>query len=218
MISGEILDPRPIEKTLNASSAILQSCVIGNRFLGRAAEFICVLIKPATSNSNAVITSQITRAVASINRTLPPPLRIAWSRVLILDESQEVPYTRKRTIFRKKLEGMFGGQVARLLGNEDNQEQLAKVPDHQESPRWSKVDVMDKVLKTVADALQLSITVLKIHPESSFAEVRILISRYSDRFAHALPLIPPFYSLEWTQIWPLGLSTSSTISSSSTFP
>jgi hypothetical protein len=174
MISGEILDPRPIEKTLNASSAILQSCVIGNRFLGRAAEFICVLIKPTTSISNAIITSQITRALASINRTLPPPLRIAWSRVLILDESQEVPYTRKRTIFRKKLEGMFGGQVARFLGNEYNHEQPAKAPDHQESPRWSKVDAMlDKVLKTVADALQISITVLKIHPESSFAEVRI---------------------------------------------
>lgn len=177
MISGEILDPRPIEKALNTSSAILQSCVIGNRFLSRAAEFICVLIKPATSNSNAIITSQITRVVASINRTLPPPLRIAWSRVLILDEGQEVPYTRKRTIFRKKLEGMFGGQVARLLGNEDNEEQTAKVLDPQESrPRWSKVDVMDKVLKTVADALQISIIVLKIHPESSFAEVRILIS------------------------------------------
>ena len=159
--------------------------MIGNRFLGKAAEFICVLIKPATSNSNAIITSQITRAVASINRTLPPPLRIAWSRVLILDDSQEVPYTRKRTIFRKKLEGMFGGQVARLLGNEDNQqEQLAKAPDLQEhqpdeSLRWSKVDVMDKVQKTVADALQISITVLKIHPESSFADVRIQISQQS---------------------------------------
>ena len=173
MISGEILDPRPIEKILNTSSAILQSCVIGNRFLGKAAEFICILIKPSTSNSKAMITSQITKAVASINRTLPPPLRIAWSRVLILDEGQEIPYTRKRTIFRKKLEGIFGGQVARLLGNEDiNQEQPAKAPDRQESrPRWSKVDVMDKVLKTVADALQISITLLKIHPESSFAEV-----------------------------------------------
>jgi hypothetical protein len=213
MISGEILDPRPIEKTLNASSAILQSCVIGNRFVGRAAEFICVLIKPATSNPNTIITSQITRAVASINRTLPPPLRIAWSRVLILDAGQEVPYTRKKTIFRKKLEGMFGGQVARLLGNENNQEQPAKAPDRQESPRWSKADVMDKVLKTVADALQISIAVLKLHPESSFAEVRVPFSS-TLRFITLIPLS----SLEWTQIWPLGLSTNSTIFSSSTFP
>lgn len=179
MISGELLDPRPIEKALNTSPAILQSCVIGNRFLGRAAEFICVLIKPTTSNPNAIITSQITRAVASINRTLSPPLRIAWSRVLILNENQEVPYTSKRTIFRKKLEGMFGGQLARLLGDEDVQQQQAKAPDHQESSRWSKVDVMDKVRKAVADALQISTTVLEIHPESSFADVRILISQYS---------------------------------------
>ena len=186
MISGEILDPRPIEKALNKSSAILQSCVIGNRFLGRAAEFICVLIKPATSNSNAIITSQITRAVASINRTLSPPLRIAWSRVLILDDGQEVPYTKKRTIFRKKLEEKFGGQVARLVGNEGNQqEQPAKAPERrerrerQESPRWSKEDVRDKVLKAVSDALQISISVLKIHPDSSFADVRIFIYQYS---------------------------------------
>ena len=87
--------------------------------------------------------------------------------------------SKKRTIFRKKLEGMFGRQVARLLGNEDNQEQPAKARNHQESPRWSKVDVMDTVLKTVADALQISTTFLKIHPESSFAEVRILVSLYS---------------------------------------
>jgi hypothetical protein len=216
MISGELLDPRPIEKVLNTSSAISQSCVIGNRFLGSAAEFICLLIKPTTSNPNAVITSQITRAVASINRTLAPPLRIAWSRVLILNEDQEVPYTSKRMIFRKKLEDMFGGQLARLLGNEDNQEQPAKAPDHHESPRWSKVDVMDKVLKAVADALQISITVLKIHPESSFADVRIFISQYSiDSIMHTYFI---FLSLEWTQSWPLGLSTSSTIFSSSTFP
>ena len=37
---------------------------------------------------------------------------------------------RKGQFFRKKLEGMFGGQVARLLGNEDNQEEPAKAPDH----------------------------------------------------------------------------------------
>ena len=189
MISGEILDPRPIEKILNTSSAILQSCVIGNRFLERAAEFICVLIKPAALNSNA----EITRAVASINRTLPPPLRIAWSRVLILDEGQEVPYTKKRTIFRKKLEGMFGGQVARLLANEGNQQpQLAKAPDNQGIPRWSKVNVMEKVLKVVADALQISTTVLKIHPESSFADVRTHISEIQ-----SCTLIPLFFFPVW---------------------
>ena len=94
-----------------------------------------------------------------------------------------MPYTRKRTIFRKKLEGMFGGQVARLLGNEDNNQ---KAPDHQESrPRWSNLDVMDKVLKTVADALHISITDLKIHPESSFAEVRVEFSFPRTDYAYA---------------------------------
>ena len=71
---------------------------------------------------------------------------------------------------------MFGGQVARLLGNEDNQEKPAKAPDHQKSPRWSKVDVMDVVLKTVADVLQISITVLKIHHRVLVC--RILWARY----------------------------------------
>jgi len=185
MVSGETLDPRPIEKALNTSPAILYSCVFGNHFLGRAAECICVLIKPTSSKafqtttpSNAVITSEITRAVASVNRTLPPPLRIAWSRVLILDEGQEVPYTRKGTIFRKKLEGMFEGQVSRLLGNdgiESSQEKPAKLSDYHEgtaSSKWSKVDVMDTVLKIVAGALKISMAVLSMHSESSFIEVR----------------------------------------------
>ena len=183
MVSGETLDPRPIEKALNTSSAILHSCVIGNHFLSKAAEFICVLIKPARTASNAIITSQITRAVASVNRTLSPPLRIAWSRVLILDEGQEMPYTRKGMIFRKKLESVFGGQVAHLLGTGNvEQEKPMKVSNYQNgtaSLKWSKVDVMDIVLKTVADALQMSTTALNTHSDSSFAEVRIVISQYS---------------------------------------
>ena len=105
-----------------------------------------------------------------------------------MDENQEVPHTRKGTIFRKKLEAMFGGRVARLLGNGDNQEQPAKALDSQERPtssKWSKADVMDMVLKTVADTLKIAITVLNIYPESSFAEVRIPIFWYSVHHPHS---------------------------------
>jgi hypothetical protein len=99
-----------------------------------------------------------------------------------LDEDQEVPYTRKGTIFRKKLEGMFGGQVACLLGNEDNQEHPTKVSHPQAGPAswsWSKSDVKSTVLKTVADVLKISVAVLNVRPDASFAEVRTLIAYYS---------------------------------------
>jgi hypothetical protein len=56
----EILDHRPIEKAWNTFSAI------GNRFLGGAAEFICILIKSATSNSNAIKTYHITWSIVPV--------------------------------------------------------------------------------------------------------------------------------------------------------
>lgn len=95
-----------------------------------------------------------------------------------------MPYTRKGTIFRKKLEGLFGEQLTRLLENvdiEDNSKAPMKVSDHQEIPassKWTKVDVMDMVLKIVAGALQLSTAALNMDPDLSFAEVRILVFQY----------------------------------------
>lgn len=64
--------------------------------------------------------SEITRVLAAINRTLLPPLRIAWSRVGILNNGVTIPYTKKGALFRKKFEELFGEFVETLLRKDTN--------------------------------------------------------------------------------------------------
>ena len=79
MSFGESIDLRVIEAALNQCPTIVRSCVVGNHFL-------CAIIEPAndTSNPSTTLLSEITRAIASANRGLAPPLRISWARVLVL--------------------------------------------------------------------------------------------------------------------------------------
>jgi len=114
MSSGETLDPRIIKATLNNCPAITQSCVIGNNFLSGTAQVVCAIIEPTMTKDEHPLTSDITRAIATVNRTLSPPLRIAWSRVLVLANRETIPITKKRTIFRKKLEEVFGERMRAL--------------------------------------------------------------------------------------------------------
>ena len=51
--------------------------------------------------------SEITPAIASANRTLVPPLRILWAKMLVL-EDQYITITQKGALFRTKLEEVFG--------------------------------------------------------------------------------------------------------------
>lgn len=120
MASSETLDPRPIEKALNLCSGVAHCCVVGNNFIGRPSHVVCVIIQPSSPKLSSREMAEITQTVASINRTLPPPLRISWSRVGILDDGTKIPYTRKGTIFRKKLEEYFGGFLDRLLHKKAN--------------------------------------------------------------------------------------------------
>src|SRR6266567_357449 len=114
MVSGETLDPRSVEMALRACPAIEHCCVVGNNFMKGPSNVICILIQPALYSENGHIALshhqmvQITKAVAAVNRTLLPPLRIAWSRVGILERGMAIPYTKKGGIFRKKLEALFG--------------------------------------------------------------------------------------------------------------
>lgn len=104
MSSGESLDPRIIEATLNNYPVITQSCIIGNNFLRGTAQVVCAIIEPTMTEYGRPPTSDITRAIAAVNRTLAPLLRIAWSRVLVLASGEKIPFTKKHAIFRKKLE------------------------------------------------------------------------------------------------------------------
>ena len=99
MSSGESIDPRGIEAALDQCPAIARSCVVGNNFLRTSSQVICAIVEPARDpvKSSKALLSEITRAIASANRSLAPPLRISWSRVLVLKD-QHIPITKKGAI------------------------------------------------------------------------------------------------------------------------
>ncbi|KAK0206705.1 hypothetical protein DFS33DRAFT_1420932, partial [Desarmillaria ectypa] len=111
--SGETLDPRPIERTLCASPCIANACVIGDRFLREPATGVWAIveIRPGVDMPSSKVDTEIMNTLAPINRDLPPALRIAWSRVLIIRPPQKIPVTRKGDVFRKKIEDMFGSSL-----------------------------------------------------------------------------------------------------------
>jgi hypothetical protein len=96
MSSGESIDPHAIESALNQCLAIVQSCVVGNNFLGTSTQFISATIEPAsdTSNHSTTLLSEITRAIASANHGLAPPLHIPCARCLVL-KGQQISITKK---------------------------------------------------------------------------------------------------------------------------
>lgn len=111
------MDPRILEKTLNACPVVAHSAVIGNNLIAGPADYVCAIIELHEEDLKNLRASvgRVTKTLSIINYVLAPPLRIAWSRVLILDRGQSIPYTKKRTVFRKKLQDMFGEQLSRLL-------------------------------------------------------------------------------------------------------
>jgi hypothetical protein len=112
MSSGESVDFRVIEAALNQCPAIVRSCVVGNHILQTSSQFICAIIEPASdaSKPSTTLLSE-TSCISSANRGLAPPLCISWARVLVL-KGQQLPITKKGAIFCKKLEEVFGDQLA----------------------------------------------------------------------------------------------------------
>lgn len=155
--------------------------MVGNNFLLAAAQFVCVIIElpPEVSRHALSVNTEITKVVAAVNRTLAPPLRIAWSRILILNEDQHIPYTRKRTIFRKKLQTLFGDQLSIILTPRAQTGKSTVTPSVQastpavSSPSLSKDAVENIVFDAVSAALGLSPKVLAENSQSTFAEVNI---------------------------------------------
>jgi len=167
MVSSETFDPRPIEAALDACPAIVRSCIVGNNFLRKASDSIFAIIQPVLSNGEALPSSSdkvtITRAVAMVNKTLPPPLRVSWSRVIILDGEFQIPRTRKGTIFRKKLEQVFGKF---LLEVEHGGADLAKVKSH-----LGKDQIIEETANVISEVLQIKPDFLKENATCTFAEV-----------------------------------------------
>lgn len=130
------------------------------------------------------LTSDITRAIAIVNRTLAPPLRIAWPRVLILPDGQQIPHTKKGAIFRKKMEEAFGDQMRSLLAGNDTLS--VKAPTFPSPPKTNrtKSQCKDIVTLCVAEAIGITVSVLNENADSTFSEVNLSIFIVSS--SHAL--------------------------------
>ncbi|KDR66938.1 hypothetical protein GALMADRAFT_232329 [Galerina marginata CBS 339.88] len=213
MISGETLDPRAVEKTLKACPVISHCCVVGNNFTKGPSDVICLLIQPTLSSDNEHTTlshhqmAQMTKAVATVNRTLLPPLRIAWSRVGILEKGMTIPYTTKGNIFRKKLEALFGDFLEALLAKDGDRKHEKYVvnghplsaksdnspPDN--SSTWNKQEVRNMIAEILAGILGLGIRELDANSDTSFAELGMdsnmavrIVNQLNSTFSMNFPL------------------------------
>jgi long-subunit acyl-CoA synthetase (AMP-forming) len=176
MSSGESIDPRVIEAALDQCPAIVRSCVVGNNFLRTSSQFICAIIEPAsdTSNTSTALLSEITRAIASANRGLAPPLRISWARVLVLKD-QHIPITKKGAIFRKKLEEVFGDQLASLISGSERESEADVKPIEDLSQGRTKDQVAGVISNIVVETLRISAEMLENNSQSTFAEVSTFV-------------------------------------------
>jgi len=178
MSSGESLDPRVVEAALDQCPAIGRSCVVGNNFLKSSSQVVCAIIQPSRDSKKSLEARlpEITRAIATANRSLAPPLRISWARVLVLKEGQEVPITKKGAVFRKKLEQLFGDQLSTLL----NPSQDSVSPQRESAPESSsnkaqgrtRDQISSIVANIVFETLKISEDTLDNNSQATFAEVR----------------------------------------------
>ncbi|KAF8190650.1 hypothetical protein K438DRAFT_1970946 [Mycena galopus ATCC 62051] len=170
LLSGEMVDPRILEKTLNASPLIARSGIIGNNFLRGSSLFLCALIelRADVDRTHPSTKLEISRTIRTINRELVPPLRINWTRVIILEEGEQIPINKKREIWRKKLEALFETRVA-ALSVPSTKVSAEEVPSRKTVP--SKSALKEVVLTTVAHALNLPAETLKADGDLTFAEL-----------------------------------------------
>lgn len=182
MSSGESLDPRVVEAILDRCPSVARSCVVGNNFLRTSSQVVCAIIEPirdANASFSDSHLAEIIRTIAVANRGLAPPLRISWSRVLILPEGQQIPLTKKGAIFRKKLEDLFGEQLSNLLNHSDNAHasrkempstSLSSTVGNRASGR-TKDQITTIIANIVVDALGITAETLENNPDATFAEV-----------------------------------------------
>ena len=187
MSSGESIDPRVIEAALDQCPAIVRSCVVGNHFLRTSSQFICAIIEPASdaSKPSTTLLSEITRAIASANRGLAPPLRISWARVLVL-KGQQIPITKKGAIFRKKLEEVFGDQLASLINGSGHESEANVKPTEGLAQGKTKDQVANVISNIVVETLRISADILENNSQSTFAEVSTFFSALFYLLTHLL--------------------------------
>lgn len=198
------MDPRVAERYLDSSSGIARSCVIGNNFLDGPAQYICAIIQPEHAEVGGPdVSSSFVRALATVNRDLPPPLRISWSRVLILSKDEPIPITRKGAVFRKKLRALFGERLLTLL--EDPSTSRLTEPFN-----GTQSEISDIVLDVVCEGLRLSLAIVDSNRECTFAEVCHFQRYPHDHFTESNDIVAwngldyGYYHCQWHQppSWP----------------
>ncbi|KAJ7768218.1 hypothetical protein B0H16DRAFT_1686400 [Mycena metata] len=192
LLSGEMVDPRVLEKTLDKCPSISRACVVGNNFLSRSSQFLCALIELEPGAYHRASTNlDISRVIRSINRELAPPLRITWSRVLILEQGQQIPINRKGQIWRKHLESLFGRRVTALA-------RPTEIVDPVSTPSFNHLPspsvVRQTVVRIVAHALGHPPGILEGNADSTFAEfgmdsatALVIVRRLNEEFKLNLP-------------------------------
>lgn len=191
--SAEILDPRGPERELLASPAIARTALVGNNFLRGAADYVCAIVEVPESGFDA---REVMRAFTQVNKGLHPPLRVPVSRVLVLDQGETIPMTRKGLIWRKALEERFGKRLNELLSNS----KLSKFSGERKS-RSAKKDVKTleqveaEVAQIVAEGLGIPKSLIDENGDASFAELGMdsnmatrIVSKLNNRFALDLPI------------------------------
>ncbi|KAK0488295.1 hypothetical protein EDD18DRAFT_593749 [Armillaria luteobubalina] len=166
--SGETMDPRIHEKTFDDNPVIARSCIVGNNFLRGASQFVCLLVEltSETTLTREEAYEEVTKTAATVNRSLPPPLRILWSRIIMLGAGSSIPLNRKHLIWRKKLESLFGDLVKGL----PSAPSPAATSSHP-SGSWTADVAKDIVIQSVSIALGLSEDFLLAHADAGFAEL-----------------------------------------------
>lgn len=185
------MDPRIHEKTFNDNPVIARSCIVGNNFLRGASQFVCLIVEltAETTLTGEEAYEEVTKTAATVNRSLPPPLRILWSRIIMLGAGSSIPLNRKHLIWRKKLENLFGDLVKELPPAPSP----AAASSHP-SRSWTADAAKDIVIHSVSIALGLSEDILLAHADAGFAEVRAAIHFYQCR-------IDLCFSSEWILPW-----------------
>ncbi|KAF9012766.1 hypothetical protein BDQ17DRAFT_1420105 [Cyathus striatus] len=188
---GESLDPRPLERLFNECPAVAHSCIVGNTFLSGPADFTCAILQLATDALQDPNSAKlhISKVLASINRSLPPPLRIAWPKVLLLQPGQSIPYTKKGSVFRKKLQSLFGEQLENHLRRTlDIERPTICEPTH------TQEHISEVVFNAVSSTLGITSADLDENSKSSFAELGMdsataikIVNKINDALSLALP-------------------------------
>ncbi|KAF7970690.1 hypothetical protein HWV62_23296 [Athelia sp. TMB] len=185
LISGESLDPRTIENIIDAAPAVVRSFVSGDTFGDGPARFVCVVVEPSDGFEREAIMEEVHAAVGRANRDLAPPLRIAWSRILVLNRGEALPLTRKKAIFRKKMGDLY---KARLI-------ETIRASDTILSSRSGINGVASTVSRVVSRCLSIDDDFLRENQDCTFAELGMdsacaisIITRLNSAFSPHLQL------------------------------